>query len=58
MPFVPNSRVLGSVSPDLLVLFLLALCVVVVTLSAVAHARCRREEREFECIVQKLLRRG
>jgi hypothetical protein len=56
MPFVPHSRVLGSVSPDLFVLVLLALCVVVAAASAVAYARCRREEREFECIVRRLLR--
>ncbi|HEX8358593.1 MAG TPA: hypothetical protein VF613_00635 [Longimicrobium sp.] len=58
MPFIPHGRALGALPPDQMVLFLLALCVVVAVGSVVAHARCRRQEREFAEHLQRALRRG
>ena len=57
MPFIPHSRVLGSLPPDTVVLFLLALCAFVVVGTAFAYARCRRQQCEFDRHLRQLLRR-
>jgi hypothetical protein len=58
MPYIPHSRVLGSLPPDQVVLALLVLCAFVVIGTGFAYARCRRQQCEFDRHLRQVLRRG